>query len=125
MVRSNTFGNPVDLFDSRELAREFLFGPGTPESVVASCVNRLTPESGRAARDTVKPLPDPRRVTASMLVLGAGGDASRVEGDASAVAATYRADFEAFPDMGHAMMLEPGWSAVAERIQTWLTGKGL
>lgn len=124
-VRSTTFGNPVDLFDSPELVREFLFSPGTPESVVTSCRNRLTPESVRAARDTVKPLPDPRRVTAPMLVLGARDDASRVDGDASAVAAAYGADRQVFPDMGHVMMLEPGWRAVAERIQTWLTGKGL
>ncbi|WP_246229203.1 alpha/beta hydrolase [Mycolicibacterium psychrotolerans] len=125
MVRSTTFGNTVDLFDSPQLAREFLFSSGTPESVVRSCVNRLTPESTRATRGTVKPLPDPRRVTAPMLVLSARADTSRVDGDASSVAAAYRADSDAFPDMGHAMMLEPGWSAVAERIETWLTGKGL
>jgi hypothetical protein len=55
-----------------------------------------------------------------MLVLGAGNDASRVDGDASAVADIYRADSEIFPGMGHVMMLEPGWAAVAERIDTWL-----
>jgi hypothetical protein len=27
--------------------------------------------------------------------------------------------------MGHNMMLEPGWAAVAERIQTWLQARDL
>ncbi|MDT5171382.1 MAG: hypothetical protein QOD02_4727, partial [Mycobacterium sp.] len=30
-----------------------------------------------------------------------------------------------FPNMGHNMMLEPGWQAVAERIDGWLTDRGL
>jgi pimeloyl-ACP methyl ester carboxylesterase len=120
VLRSNTFGNPVDLFNTAALAREFLFSPSAPDSVVRSWVGRLEPESARAARDAVKPLPDPRLVTSPMLVLGAGNDASRVDGDASAVADIYRADSEIFPGMGHVMMLEPGWAAVAERIHTWL-----
>ncbi len=30
-----------------------------------------------------------------------------------------------FVHMGHNMMLEPGWQAVAERIDNWLTARGL
>ncbi len=30
-----------------------------------------------------------------------------------------------FPDMGHDMMLEDGWQAVADRILSWLHEKGL
>jgi hypothetical protein len=60
-----------------------------------------------------------------MLVLGAIDDRSRIDGDASAVAAIYQADAELFPDMGHVMMLETGWQAVAERIDGWLGGHGL
>ena len=60
-----------------------------------------------------------------MLVLGAKDDGSRIDGDASALARLYQTDAELFPDMGHAMMLEPGWQAVAERIEGWLSGQGL
>jgi ketosteroid isomerase-like protein len=60
-----------------------------------------------------------------MLVLGAKDDESRIDGDVSAVARTYQTDAVFFPDMGHMMMLEPGWQAVAERIDGWLTGHGL
>ena len=60
-----------------------------------------------------------------MLVLGAKDDGSRIDGDASALARLYQIDAELFPDMGHVMMLEPGWQAVAERIEGWLSGQGL
>ncbi|WP_319437098.1 alpha/beta hydrolase [Mycobacterium sp. RTGN5] len=123
VLRSNSFGNPVDLFNTPALAREFLFSANTPESTVTSCASRLEPESPRAARDTVKQLPDARVIAAPMLVLGAGSDGSRVDGDAAAVAEIYQADIEIFPDMGHVMMLEPRWSDVAERIHTWLAGQ--
>ena len=33
---------------------------------------------------------------------------------------TYGTEAEIFPNMAHAMMLEPGWRAVAERICGWL-----
>lgn len=125
VLRSNTFGNTADLFATTALAREFLFSAGTPDAIVSSCVASLVPESTRAARDTVNPLPDARLVTAPILVLGAKDDRSRIEGDASAVAAIYQADLELFADMGHVMMLEPGWQAVAESIDNWLTAKGL
>jgi hypothetical protein len=59
-----------------------------------------------------------------MLVLGAKDDRSRIDGDAS-VAGIYQADVELFPDMGHVMMLETGWQAVAESIDGWLGGQGL
>jgi hypothetical protein len=46
-------------------------------------------------------------------------------GVARDIARAYRTEAEFFPDMGHNMMLEPGWQAVAERIDSWLGGQGL
>jgi len=60
-----------------------------------------------------------------MLVLGAKDDGLRIDGDVSALARLYQTDAELFPDMGHVMMLEPEWQAVAERIDGWLTARGL
>lgn len=85
---------------------------------------RLEPESTLAARETVNRLPDAGLVKSPMLVLGAADDGMRVDGDALAVAQIYQTDLEIFPDMGHVMMLEPGWQAVAERIDSWLGGQG-
>jgi len=69
--------------------------------------------------------PDARPVTAPLLVLGATDAGSRANGEVSAAARTYQTDAELFPSMGHMMMLEPGWQAVAERIEGWLGGQGL
>jgi hypothetical protein len=42
-----------------------------------------------------------------------------------ATAKKYHTQAEFFPDMGHNMMLEPGWPKVADRIRSWLSGHGL
>lgn len=125
ILRTTTFGNPADLFNTPALTREFLFCAHTPESIVISSAARLAPESTRATRETLNRLPDAHLVTAPMLVLGAEDDRSRIDGDASAVARTYQTDVELFADMGHVMMLEPGWMSVADRIHTWLADQRL
>jgi pimeloyl-ACP methyl ester carboxylesterase len=124
-LRVNTFGNPADLFNTPALAREFLFCASTPDSIVRSCAIRVEPESTRAVRETATHLPAAGLVTAPLLVLGAKKDGSRIDGDVSAVARTYQTDAELFSDMGHMLMLEPGWQAVAEMVDSWLTGRGL
>lgn len=47
-LRANTFGNPAELMNTPDRAREFLFSADTPESIVESCAARLDPESRRA-----------------------------------------------------------------------------
>jgi hypothetical protein len=49
----------------------------------------------------------------------------RTMAEVSATAQAYQTEAEFFPNMGHNMMLEPGWRAVAERIDGWLTDRGL
>jgi pimeloyl-ACP methyl ester carboxylesterase len=124
-LRATTVGSPEDIFNTPVLAREFCFTASTPEAIVESCAARLESESTGVTRDLMKRLPDAGLVKAPMLVLGAQDDGMRIDGDASAVARIYQADVELFPDMGHVMMLEPGWQAVAERIDGWLGGQGL
>jgi alpha-beta hydrolase superfamily lysophospholipase len=70
-------------------------------------------------------LPRPKRVTTPMLVLGAEHDDCFSQSEVHATARAYRTEAEIFPDMGHDMMLEPGWEAVAERINGWLGKRGL
>jgi alpha-beta hydrolase superfamily lysophospholipase len=65
-------------------------------------------------------LPRPRRVTTPLLVLGAELDRCILQREVCATARAYNTDAQIFPDMGHDMMLEPEWAAVAERIHTWL-----
>jgi len=41
------------------------------------------------------------------------------------IAGGYRTEAEFLPDMGHVMRLGPGWQAVAETIDGWLTAAEL
>jgi alpha-beta hydrolase superfamily lysophospholipase len=65
-----------------------------------------------------------KRVTTPMLVLGAEHDGFVSNADVRATARAYRTEPEFF-DMGHNMMLEPGWADVAKRIHAWLESRDL
>ena len=55
-----------------------------------------------------------------MLVLGADDDAIISQRQIRRTAALYGAETEIYPNIGHDMMLESGWAAIAERIHMWL-----
>ena len=108
------------------LARGHLFCGQTPEIIVDDCVARLQPESARAMREAMfRDSPEPQRVTTPMLVLGAEADRALTQDEVRATARAYDTDAQFFADMGHSMMLEPGWQVVAERIMKWLGHRGL
>ena len=86
---------------------------------------RLQEESARTGFDGLLNLPRPKRVTTTLLVLGAHSDGAVTPKEVRATARAYRTEAEFFPNIGHDMMLEPGWAAVAERIHTWLGTHGL
>jgi len=114
-------------FQTPKLAREYFFSPKTPESDVVRYMTRLGEEYiGRLTLEqTVVNLPQTERVATPMLVLGDAFDGIFTTEEIRATARAYGTEAEIFPDMGHDMMLEPGWQAVAERIDTWLTAQGL
>jgi pimeloyl-ACP methyl ester carboxylesterase len=107
------------------LAREYLFCADTPEAVVESCRQRAGAESVRAAMtDPMVRRVKTTRVTTPILVLGARRDGFVSVGEVHATARAYRNEPQFF-DMGHNMMLEPGWPDVADRIHAWLTARDL
>ncbi len=107
------------------LTREYLFCADTPEPIVESCMQRAGAESVRAAMtDPTLRRVRTRRVSTPMLVLGAVHDGFVSMRDVHATARAYRTEPEFF-DMGHNMMLEPGWADVAERIRGWLETRDL
>ncbi|MEE6140194.1 hypothetical protein SKC41_28230 [Mycobacterium sp. 050128] len=65
------------------------------------------------------------RVITPLLVLGAECDGCFSQDEMRKTARANGTEAEFFPGMGHIMMLEPGWQAVAERIDHWLTGQDL
>ncbi len=126
-ARSRTVGKPLDFFGTREIARALFYSRDTPEELIVRYVGRLQDESTRVLyRDlTFGDLARPEEVTAPVLVLGAEWDGFFNRREVLATARAYRTQAEFFPAMGHNMMLEPRWAAVAGRIDSWLVGKGL
>lgn len=115
-------GSAVDLVREPRMCREQLFSPGTPDDIVQACAARVQDESMRAAGyDMVfGKKPKPAQVRTPVLVLGAEQDGFVHPNDVRATARGYRTRAEFFPGMGHNMMVEPGWQAVADRIISWL-----
>ncbi len=108
-LRSAMFSQPIDAQRLREYYR------------------RMQPESYRAIWDmTLFDLPRPREMhRPPMLVLGAEHDPLIPAALVKMTAATYGVEAEIFPGMGHGMMLERDWEAVARRIVCWLDALGL
>ena len=118
-------GESLPYVSTAQLARERFFSRHTPDSLVLNYASRLQEESARSGFDGLLNLPRPDRVTTTLLVLGARDDGAVTPKEVHATARAYGTEAEFFPNMGHDMMLEPGWGAVAERIHAWLGTQGL
>lgn len=111
---------------SPERFRSIFLSSGVSEADVRRFHSQLQDDSFRALLDMILlDLPDPDRARhVPMLVLGADDFLVR----AAQVRATGRslgADAQLLPGMGHAMILDSGWRAVAERAARWLGTQGL
>lgn len=106
------------------IARRALFSAEVPRAELAGYTERSQQESQRAIWDmTAGNLPRPWRVRRRpMLVLGAENDALFSPAEIRATADRYGAECHIEPDMAHAMMLEPGWRGVADRVADWAEG---
>ena len=125
MTRGMITGDSVQIFTRPGVVRELFYSARTPESDVARYTALLGNESQRVSLDALGwNLPKPARVTTQLLVLGAVGDGCITQAEVDATARAYGTSAEFF-DMGHNMMVEPGWPAVAERIHNWLGERGL
>lgn len=125
-IKMTVTGKALPYISTPELARERFFSAHTPEADVRKYATRLQEDSSRIGIDClVLRLPRPKRVRTPMLVLGADEDGAHTRNEVVATARAYGTEAEFFPDMGHNMMLDLGWSAVAERIDSWLGTRGL
>lgn len=126
MTMSNLTGNQDLLLHDPKWTRETFFSSHTPAEDVARWTTRLGPESLRAQWDVLlASRPRPQRVSDPVLVIGADEDGCCPKHSTRVTARAYHTSAEIFPGMGHDMMLEPGWTAVADRIDGWLTELGL
>lgn len=125
-ARSFITGDSLHGYNTPAVARKLFFSEATPESDVVRYAALLGNESQRVALDVAMPNRlKPERVSTPLLVLGAALDACVTRAEVHDTARAYRTEPEIFRGMGHNMMLEPGWTDVAERIHAWLCGRGL
>lgn len=110
-----------------EGVRRVLFSRRADDAVVAKTFARMQPESHRAIYDMTWPRLQlrRRRNLPPLLVLGAEHDAFFRPDAVHATAGHLGVEAEIIPGMAHAMMLEPDWQRVADRILHWLAGIGL
>ncbi len=114
-------GKALPYISTPQLARQRFFSPHTPDSQVLDYAARLQEDSSRSVIDClVLSLPRPKRVRTPLLVLGADEDGAHTRKEILSTARAYRTEAEFFPNMGHNMMLEPGWAEVAQRMHSWL-----
>ena len=125
-IKMSITGKALPYISTLELAREKFFSAQMPDDQVLDYARRLQEESVRVSIDCLAlRLPRPNRVTTPLLILGACDDGAHTRKEVCATARAYHTEAEFFPNMGHNMMLEPGWDAVAERIHSWLGTRGL
>ncbi len=111
------------MFRTPQLAKKFLFSADADEAWVEKYSSRFGKESYLAALEMIYNLPKPARVKVPLLIVGAENDAILPVSVIEKSARVLNGDFRSFPDMAHDMMLEKGWSDVAQHIATWLEGK--
>jgi pimeloyl-ACP methyl ester carboxylesterase len=121
-------GNPTDMYGGTLAgARDVLFAPSTPESLVADNIARLQPDSTRAilADMVALNLVKTARVTTPLLVLGGEHDAIYPPSVVRKTAKAYGTQATIIPGMGHSGSVEPTWATLAGHIASWLTDRGL
>ena len=107
--------------------RDYLFSKSVTEHDALRYLLRMRRESQRALIDLTWPqhvwlVPS---LGLPVLVVGAGNDAFFPVPMTYEAAAFHGTTPAIFPEMAHAMMLEPGWRSVADHILEWLERQGL
>lgn len=124
-LKANLTMSLYPLIATPELAREHFFSPDMPDDLLMSYFQRLQDESYCAFLDMLAlNLPQSRRVTTPMRVLGAANDTIFHPREVKATARAYRTTAKIYPDMAHDMMLEAGWRDVADDMLAWFDEKG-
>jgi non-heme chloroperoxidase len=112
---------------SREALAEALFAGPLDAARVERYYGRMQAESRRAIFDMSGwGLPQPWRARRpATLVLGASRDALIPAPMAQSAALMLGADYRQLDGLGHAVMLDDGWTRAAQEILGWLDARGL
>lgn len=106
------------------LAREAFFGADMPAEQFDRYFAQLQDESYLAFLGMLLLRPKPKLEDTPVMVLGAADDMIFTQKEVNKTARTFGTEATIYPNMAHDMMLEAGWEAVAERINTWLSQQG-
>ncbi len=113
--------NPWHLVRTPERYGKMFYAANFPAQTLQTYHAQVQEESFRAYVDMLGfNLPRPEKIKTPLLVLGAAEDMSISPAEVEATARVYHTRAELFPAMGHALMLDTGWQAVAQRILDWL-----
>ena len=111
-------------FATLQGVRRAVFSDHIPDEEIGRHLARMQPESQRAIFDLSWPQQFfiGRATDVPALVLGGGQDAFFPPATVESTARMRGVKPEIFPGMAHAMMLDPDWRQVADRIIEWLRG---
>ena len=114
-------------FASMHGLRHAVFSNRVPEAELNRHFERMQAESQRAVFDLSWPQHFfiGHAEDVPVLVMGGEEDAFFRPSMIESTAKIYGVEPEIFPEMGHAMMLEPDWQLAADRIIGWLGENGL
>jgi pimeloyl-ACP methyl ester carboxylesterase len=111
------------MFATPELAKKFLFSADADDAKIAGYVKHFGSESYRANVEMIWNLPNPKKINAPVLVVGAENDALILQKKIEKTARVFNADCKIFPNMAHDLMLENDWQKVADFMIEWLEKK--
>jgi len=124
--KTNLTWSLYPLISNPKLTREAFFSTDIPTDKLNEYFNLMQDESYLAFLDMLLfKLPNPEKVSAELLIMGAENDILFTPDEIEATAAAYDRKAEIFKGMAHDMMLEDGWQAAADRILEWLSEKGI
>ncbi len=111
-----------------DVAQRAIFSEQMPDEQLTAYARRVQRESQRALWDmnvhaAGRPWLAPE--TVPMQVLAADDDALFHADETRAVADLWGCQWQSLPDLGHAMMLEPGWRDAADAIIRWIWQEGV
>ncbi len=119
-LRANLTLSLGPIIDDPQRATALLFGPHMDPVDAARYAAGLQDESYLAYLEMILEVPRPSLVQDPVLVLGAEQDSIFSEPEIHATARAYGTEAIMFPNMGHDMMLEPGWEGPAQAIAEWI-----
>ncbi|MFC5354086.1 alpha/beta hydrolase [Azospirillum himalayense] len=113
-----TFSNGIEA----EAVRRAMFSDRVPLELAKRYEPLMQEESQRVLLDIGGWIPFPLLPArgARVTVLGAEEDRLIPKDQVEATARAFRTEPVFFPEMGHSMMLEPGWEAVARYVADWV-----